>query len=33
MVQHAEQPSFRLELFLPQAPVLDEATAQIARAI
>lgn len=30
-VQHPEQPSFQLGLFLPQAPVLDEATAQTAR--
>lgn len=27
-VQHPEQPSFQLGLFKPQAPVLDEATAQ-----
>ena len=30
-VQHPEQPSFQLGLFVPQAPVLDEATAQRAR--
>lgn len=30
-VQHPEQPSFQLGLFAPQAPVLDEATAQSAR--
>lgn len=32
-VQHPEQPSFQLGLFLPQAPVLDEATAQTMRAM
>ena len=32
-VQHPEQPSFQLGLFLPQAPVLDEATAETARAL
>ena len=32
-VQHPEQPSFQLGLFLPQAPVLDEATVQSARAL
>lgn len=30
-VQHPDQPSFQLGLFAPQAPVLDEATAQSAR--
>ena len=30
-VQHPEQPSFQLGLFLPQAPVLDSATAQMAK--
>jgi len=30
-VQHPEQPSFQLGLFAPQPPVLDTATAQIAR--
>lgn len=30
-VQHPEQPSFQLGLFVPQAPTLDEATAQTAR--
>lgn len=30
-VQHPEQPGFQLGLFAPQAPVLDEATAQTAR--
>jgi catechol 2,3-dioxygenase-like lactoylglutathione lyase family enzyme len=30
-VQHPDQPSFQLGLFVPQAPVLDEATAQSAR--
>ena len=30
-VQHPEQPSLQLGLFRPQAPVLDEATAQSAR--
>jgi catechol 2,3-dioxygenase-like lactoylglutathione lyase family enzyme len=30
-VQHPEQPSFQLGLFLPQAPVLDAGTAQIMR--
>src|SRR5258706_2010112 len=29
-VQHPDQPSFQLGLFRPQAPVLDEATAQSA---
>jgi catechol 2,3-dioxygenase-like lactoylglutathione lyase family enzyme len=32
-VQHPEQPSFQLGLFRPGPPVLDEATAQSARAI
>ena len=32
-VQHPDQPSFQLGLFAPQAPVLDEATAQSVRAI
>ena len=32
-VQHPEQPSFQLGLFAPQAPVLDEATAQSVREI
>ena len=32
-VQLPEQPSFQLGLFLPQAPVLDQATAEAARAI
>jgi catechol 2,3-dioxygenase-like lactoylglutathione lyase family enzyme len=32
-VQHPEQPSFQLGLFLPQAPVLDDATAEAARAM
>ena len=32
-VQHPEQPSFQLGLFRPQTPVLDEATAQSARAM
>lgn len=32
-VQHTEQPSFQLGLFRPGPPVLDEATAQAARAI
>ena len=30
-VQHPEQPDFQLGLFLPQAPVLDAATAQTMR--
>ena len=30
-VKHPDQPSFELGLFLPQAPVLDEATAQTMR--
>ena len=30
-VQHPDQPSFQLGLFTPQAPVLDEATAQTMR--
>jgi catechol 2,3-dioxygenase-like lactoylglutathione lyase family enzyme len=30
-VQHAEQPSFQLGLFVPQPPVLDAATAQTAK--
>jgi catechol 2,3-dioxygenase-like lactoylglutathione lyase family enzyme len=30
-VQHPDQPSFQLGLFLPQAPVLDAGTAQTAR--
>ena len=30
-VQHPDQPSFQLGLFAPQAPVLDEATAQSVR--
>jgi len=30
-VQHPEQPSFQLGLFVPAAPVLDAATAQAAR--
>ena len=30
-VHHPDQPSFQLGLFLPQPPVLDEATAQTAR--
>jgi catechol 2,3-dioxygenase-like lactoylglutathione lyase family enzyme len=30
-VQHPDQPSFQLGLFLPQAPLLDAATAQAAR--
>lgn len=30
-VQHPEQPSFQLGLFLPQAPVLDDKTAQTMR--
>ena len=29
-VQHPEQPSFQLGLFRPQAPILDDATAQAA---
>jgi len=32
-VQHPEQPSFQLGLFKPQAPVLDEATAQTVKEI
>jgi catechol 2,3-dioxygenase-like lactoylglutathione lyase family enzyme len=32
-VQHPDQPSFQLGLFLPQAPVLDEATTEAARAL
>ena len=32
-VQHPEQPSFQLGLFLPQAPMLDAATAQAVREI
>jgi catechol 2,3-dioxygenase-like lactoylglutathione lyase family enzyme len=32
-VQHPEQPSFQLGLFKPQAPTLDEATAQTVREI
>ncbi|HEU4589318.1 MAG TPA: VOC family protein [Steroidobacteraceae bacterium] len=32
-VQHPEQPSFQLGLFVPGPPVLDEATAQSVRAI
>lgn len=32
-VQHPEQPSFQLGLFHPGPPVLDEATAQSARAL
>ncbi len=32
-VQHPDQPSFQLGLFAPQAPVLDEATAQSVRAL
>ncbi len=32
-VQHPEQPSFQLGLFVPGPPVLDEATAQSARAL
>jgi catechol 2,3-dioxygenase-like lactoylglutathione lyase family enzyme len=31
-VQHPDQPSFQLGLFLPQAPVLDAATAETMRA-
>jgi catechol 2,3-dioxygenase-like lactoylglutathione lyase family enzyme len=31
-VQHPDQPSFQLGLFRPQAPVLDEATAQAMKA-
>lgn len=30
-VQHPEQPSFQLGLFTPQAPLVDEATAQSLR--
>ena len=30
-LQHPEQPSFQLGLFKPGPPVLDEATAQVAR--
>jgi catechol 2,3-dioxygenase-like lactoylglutathione lyase family enzyme len=32
-VQHPDQPSFQLGLFVPQAPVLDEATARSVREI
>jgi len=32
-VQHPEQPSFQLGLFVPGPPVLDEGTAQSVRAI
>ena len=32
-VQHPEQPSFQLGLFRPQAPLLDEATAQTLREV
>jgi catechol 2,3-dioxygenase-like lactoylglutathione lyase family enzyme len=32
-VQHAEQPSFQLGLFIPGPPVHDEATAQTLRAM
>ncbi len=32
-VQHPEQPSFQLGLFLPGPPVLDEATGQALRAL
>lgn len=32
-VQHPDQPSFQLGLFKPQAPVLDDATAQWVREI
>ena len=32
-VQHPDQPSFQLGLFKPQAPVLDDATAQSVREI
>jgi len=32
-VQYPDQPTFQLGLFLPQAPVLDETTAQTAKAI
>jgi catechol 2,3-dioxygenase-like lactoylglutathione lyase family enzyme len=32
-VQHPEQPSFQLGLFVPQAPTVDAATAQSLRAI
>jgi len=32
-VQHPEQPSFQLGLFVPGPPVIDEATAQSVRAI
>lgn len=32
-VQHPDQPSFQLGLFLPGPPVLDEATAQAVQAI
>ena len=32
-VQHPDQPSFQLGLFTPQAPVLDDATAQTVREI
>ena len=30
-VQHPDQPSFQLGLFVPQAPMMDEATAQALR--
>jgi catechol 2,3-dioxygenase-like lactoylglutathione lyase family enzyme len=32
-VQHADQPSFQLGLFVPSPPVLDAATAQAMRAL
>jgi catechol 2,3-dioxygenase-like lactoylglutathione lyase family enzyme len=32
-VQHPEQPSFQLGLFRPQAPTVDEATAQTLREV
>jgi catechol 2,3-dioxygenase-like lactoylglutathione lyase family enzyme len=32
-VQHPDQPSFQLGLFMPGPPVLDEATAQSVRAV
>jgi len=32
-VQHPEQPSFQLGLFVPQPPTVDEATAQILREV
>ena len=32
-IQHAEQPSFQLGLFVPGPPTIDEATAQSVRAI